>query len=233
MSERPALDDVLRAFRAPGEEPSRVGAPPGLSAVLLAIYDGDEGPSLLYTRRAAGLRNHAGEMSFPGGRVDPTDRDPLAAALRETHEEVGVPPEDVRVLGHLADYLTYRNVLVCAYVGAVVGPSEPHAPGEEAGQRRRVPPTEPRSRDEVEEVVVVPIRDLLHPEFYEARRIVGMPERARVHYWHLPRCTIWGITGELTARFLSRVWSWTPPGAPRVIDDVEEFLPRRVAPRTD
>lgn len=230
MSGRPDLEDIFRAFQAPGTEPSREGAPPGLSAVLLPLYDGDEGPSLLYTRRAAGLRNHAGEMSFPGGRVDPVDLHPLAAALRETHEEVGVPPEDVQVLGHLTDYLTYRDVLVCAYVGAVVGPAEPHAPEAAPRRGRREPPREPRSRDEVEEVVVVPVRDLLDPARYEARRIAGMPERSVVHYWHLPACTVWGITGELTARFLQRVWGWKPPSAAREIDSIEEFRPRRVAP---
>lgn len=204
---------VRRAFGGQrGPEPDRSQAPVGVSAVLLAVYDLPEvGPSLLYTQRAATLRRHPGEVSFPGGRVDPTDLDPLAAALRETHEEVGVAPREVEVLGHLTDYLTFHDVLVCAYVGAPRGP----------------PPSEPVSRDEVARVFTVPVADLLARETYEARRMPEMPRERQVHYWHVEPQTIWGVTGELTARFLEHAFGWEPPRPPRVIDDPSGFRPGR------
>lgn len=226
----PEVDAIRAAFSRRGPEPSRADAPPGVSAVLLALYEGDEGPALLYTERTESLRSHPGEVSFPGGRVDPADPDPLAAALREAEEEVGLRPDEVDVLGHLTDFLTHRNVLICAYVGLVVD-REAAEELDEAPRLSRSPPTEPRSVDEVARVFTVPLRRLLEGEPYEARRVAGMPEGARVHYWNLPPKTIWGITGELTARFLARVYGWTPPKPPREITDLSEFrpAPRRVA----
>lgn len=207
---RPELADVARAFGAPGAEPHRPTSE--MSAVLLAAFeDADAGLCLLYTLRAAAMRRHAGEVSFPGGRVDASDRDPLAAALREAEEEVGLLPQDVRVLGHLTDFTTHYGHLVCAYVGEVVGE----------------PPREARSKDEVARVLRVPVASLLDAARYESRRHVEMPADRRVHYWHLPEFTMWGITGELTARFLARVWGWAPPGEARVIDDVSGFRPAR------
>lgn len=207
----PDVEVIRRAFFSTLPEPDRGGAPPGVSAVLLPVFATREGPALLYTRRTESLRSHPGEISFPGGRVDPSDPTPLAAALRETEEEVGIAPRDVEVLGHLTDYLTYRNVLVCAYVG-VVG---------------RVPPTEPRSRDEVDEVFTVPVTTLLDASTYEARRIDGMAPDARVHYWRVGGRVIWGITGELTARFLQHVHGWAPPPDVRTVTSPEEFRPSR------
>lgn len=207
------MEVVRRAFadkRAP--EPDRGAAPLGISAVMLAVYDLPEvGPSLLYTQRATTLRRHPGEVSFPGGRVDPEDLDPLAAALREAHEEVGVAPQDVDVLGHLTDYLTFHDVLVCAYVGAPKGP----------------PPALPASFDEVAGVFTVPVRDLLSPERYEARRMPVMPRERQVHYWHVEPQTIWGVTGELTARFLQHVYGWRPPRPARLIHEPADFRPTR------
>lgn len=204
----PDLDRLLAAFEGP--DPPRDGRPPGLAAVLLALYEAPRGPSLLYIRRAEGMRSHPGEVSFPGGRVDPTDQGPLHAALREAHEEVGLHPSRVERVAHVVDHLTYRGSTVCAYVGRV----------------RDEPPTQPASPEEVADVFLVPLDELLDPEAYEARRIDGMPRDRRVHYWHVKPYTIWGITGELTARFLHRACGWTPPAEARTVASVEEFVPR-------
>lgn len=206
----PAVGDVLRAFAPPlPEEPSRAPSA-GMSAVLLPVFDGGAlGPLLLYTRRSATLRRHAGELSFPGGRIDASDAHPLAAALREAEEEVGLAPKDVRVLGHLTDLTTYYGVLISCYVGLGVG----------------APPREARSKDEVDELLAVPVSWLLDPMRYEARAHVETPDR-RVHYWDLGGSVLWGITGEITARFLSRVWGWSPPSEARIIREISDFRPR-------
>ena len=209
MVRSPTLEDVRRAVLSGGPEPAREELPEGASAVLLPVQVESTGAlSLVYTRRAQTLRRHAGEMAFPGGRVDPSDAHPLAAALREAEEEIGLSPRDVDVVGHLTDMTTHYGVLVSAYVGVLRGAA----------------PREPPSKEEVDEILTVPLADLLDPARYESRAHVEMPER-RVHYWRLPRGVMWGITGELTARFLRRVCAWEPPGRPRIIDDVSAFRP--------
>ena len=69
------------------------------AAVLVALVDRPEGLSVLLTKRSSGLRHHPGQIAFPGGKVDPTDADVTAAALREAQEEVGLDPARVTVLG--------------------------------------------------------------------------------------------------------------------------------------
>lgn len=205
------VDDVERAFSSGEQEVVRAERPPGSSAVLAAVYrDPEGGAILLFTRRGSKMRRHAGELSFPGGRIDAADAHPLAAALREAEEEVGLSPRDVRVLGHLTDFTTHYGTLISAYVGMVEG----------------APPLEARSKDEVEEVIPVPVQWLFDASRYEARAHVEMPSKP-VHYWHLPGVTLWGITGELTARLLRRAWGWEPPSEPRIVDDISGFRPTR------
>lgn len=204
------LDRILAAFEGP--DPPRDGRPPGLASVLIGLFEGGaEGPEVLFIRRAEGLRTHPGEISFPGGRVDPGDEGPMDAALREAWEEVGIEPARVERVGHLVDYLTYRGSVVCSYVGRVRGE----------------PPSVPASLDEVSEVFTVPLDRLLDPAAYEARRLDGMAPDRRVHYWHLPPRIMWGITGELTAQFLHRACGWTPPSPARTVADVSGLVPPR------
>ena len=207
------VERILQAFEAP--EAPRNGRPADLAAVLLALYDTDEGPALLYTRRAETLRSHPGEVSFPGGRVDPEDEGPLQTALREAKEEVGIDPARVERVSHVVDHVTYRGSVVCAYVGRVRGP----------------PPQGPASTEEVSEVFLVPLQRLLDPSVYEARRVEGMPPEKRVHYWHVKPRTVWGITGQLTAHFLERACGWTPPGEARTILSLDEFVPEGIPRR--
>jgi 8-oxo-dGTP pyrophosphatase MutT (NUDIX family) len=205
------LARLRAAFAAQVPEPSRDGAPPGVSAVLLPVFDNGAGPELLYTRRSDALRRHPGEVSFPGGRLDPGDASPLAAALREAEEEVGIRAGQVETWGHLTDFVTHHGTLSCAYVARIDGE----------------PPAEPASRDEVSDVFTVPLGTLLDPRVYEGRRVDGMPPGRAVHYWHTRPHTVWGITGELTARFLAHATGWRPPQPPRTITDLSEFRPVR------
>ncbi len=89
------------------------------AAVLIPIVAHANGPTILFTERAPKMRNHAGQVAFPGGRIDRDDASPIATALREAQEEIGLLPEYVEPLGYLAPYQTgtgYRVIPVVAIV---------------------------------------------------------------------------------------------------------------------
>ena len=88
------------------------------AAVLIPVVDHPE-LTVLFTERAADLREHAGQVSFPGGRLEPHDRDPVAAALRETEEEIGLAPAGIEILGYLPDALVGVRYRVTPVVGLV------------------------------------------------------------------------------------------------------------------
>jgi 8-oxo-dGTP pyrophosphatase MutT (NUDIX family) len=92
------------------------------AAVLIPLALVNEEWHLLFTRRTDIVDHHKGQVSFPGGRTDPEDVSPTATALRETNEEIGVPPADVRLLGTLGEYLTVTNYLVTPVVGIIPWP---------------------------------------------------------------------------------------------------------------
>jgi len=89
------------------------------AAVLVGLVDRPEGWSVLLTLRAADLPDHAGQVSLPGGRIDPEDRDPGAAALREAEEEIGLPPGHVEIVGRLDTWLTGTGFDITPIVGLV------------------------------------------------------------------------------------------------------------------
>ncbi len=92
------------------------------AAVLVPLVDHDTDPTVLLTVRTAHLKAHAGQISFPGGRVEADDADPLAAALRETEEEIGVGPDQIDVVGRLNTYITRTGFRVQPYVGVIRPP---------------------------------------------------------------------------------------------------------------
>lgn len=92
---------------------------PVAAAVLVPIVDHETGLSVLLTQRSSHLKNHAGQVSFPGGRIEPGDASPLAAALRETEEEIGLSREHVHVAGYLEPHLVISGFWVTPVVGFV------------------------------------------------------------------------------------------------------------------
>lgn len=122
--EPPDFGDVISRPRGDHEnQPQPVPVPDEkravAAAVLIGIVPRAEGPTMLLTQRAAGLRNHSAQVSFPGGRVDEVDGSPVVTALRETEEEIGLSREHISTLGFLDAYLTgtgYRIVPVVALI---------------------------------------------------------------------------------------------------------------------
>lgn len=103
-------DPVLRQYFPPS---------PVAAAVLVPIVDHQDGLSILFTRRSAQLRQHAGQVSFPGGRVESTDAGPLEAALRETEEEIGLSRQHVSFAGYLDPHLIMSGYWITPVIGFV------------------------------------------------------------------------------------------------------------------
>jgi 8-oxo-dGTP pyrophosphatase MutT (NUDIX family) len=150
------------------------------AGVLIPIIEHEEALSVLLTRRAAHLRYHPGQVSFPGGRMERDDADITATALRETHEEVGIPPEEVEIAGYLEPTLTITGYTVTPVVGFI----RPTA-------RLVIDPTE------VERAFEVPLAFLLdeanvHRSF---REIHGV--RLPVVEFNFASERIWGATANI------------------------------------
>lgn len=125
---------------------------PREAAVLMPIAMRPSGLTVLLTQRADNLSNHAGQVSFPGGSREPSDPTPIAAALREAHEEVDLDPARVEVLGALPDYLTGTGFRVTPVVGLV------HEPFTLAADSL-----------EVASIFEVPLGFLMNPAHHEVR----------------------------------------------------------------
>lgn len=159
-----------------------------LSAVLIVLADGPDGAEVLLTKRSAHLRNHRGEVSFPGGRIDAGETS-LQAALREANEEVGLDPSSVAAIGEL----THLNTVVSrSYI-------VPHV-GIVAERSAFVP-----ASIEVDRVWWTPLRELLEAPTYH-REIWGVPPTDRtLHFFDLDDETVWGATAHILVDLLSRV----------------------------
>lgn len=111
------------------------------ASVLLAVFADGSTPRLLLTERAADLAQHPGQISFPGGRHEPQDRDAVATALRETQEEVGLDPRLVQVLGYLPEYPTFTGYRITPVVGWVSEPVILHPDPREVSSFLEIPLT--------------------------------------------------------------------------------------------
>lgn len=115
------IDAVPAGFSAHDVESIRAFFPatPAAAAVLVPIVDHESGLTVLFTQRSSHLKNHAGQISFPGGRVEPGDLNPLEAALRETDEEIGLSREHITFVGYLEPQLVLSGFRVTPVVAFV------------------------------------------------------------------------------------------------------------------
>jgi 8-oxo-dGTP pyrophosphatase MutT (NUDIX family) len=159
------------------------------AAVLVPLLRRNGEIHVLYTRRSDRLASHRGEVAFPGGRFDRRDPHLLAAALREAYEEVGIEPQAVEVLGSFEGRRTHStDILVTPFVGLVRGS-----------------PTLRPDPEEVAEIFDVPLSALADPRYrggHRWRRDGSTSHRPAILY---QRQVIWGLTYELTMRFLELV----------------------------
>jgi 8-oxo-dGTP pyrophosphatase MutT (NUDIX family) len=157
------------------------------AAVLIPIIALPE-PTMIFTVRTETLPSHKGQISFPGGSIDPADASPTAAALREAQEEIGLKPSDVEVLGALDSFHTFVS-------GYVVTPV--------VGWLAQPPQLRPNPA-EVAEVLEVPVADLAD----EIRAEPGFTHNGRTfptEAWIWNEHVIWGVTARILRAFLGRL----------------------------
>jgi 8-oxo-dGTP pyrophosphatase MutT (NUDIX family) len=160
---------------------------PRPAAVLVPLIVRDQGMSVLLTQRTAHLHDHAGQISFPGGRVEEEDPTPVATALRETFEEIGLAPEAIDVIGALPQYVTATGYLVTPVVGLI---------------EREF--SLALDEFEVAEAFEVPLTFLMDPANHQRRRIeLGAVART---FYAMPftaarRYFIWGATAAMLRNF--------------------------------
>jgi len=161
--------------RLPGRE-----GPTTPAAVLVPLVNRADGLTLLLTQRSATLPDHAGQISFPGGRVEPGDASLAAAAMREAAEEVGLPAACVEVLGHMATYVTVTGFEVTPIVAWVEPPFDLQL-----------------QATEVADAFEVPLAFLLDP--INQQRHFRMLDAVRRDFWAIPygERYIWGATAAM------------------------------------
>jgi 8-oxo-dGTP pyrophosphatase MutT (NUDIX family) len=167
-------------------------APSVEAAVLVGLVPRAQGLQVLLTRRTDSLRHHAGQVSFPGGRIESADADPVAAALREAHEEIGLGPALAAPLGYLDPMITITGFRVLPVV-ARIDPDFVAAP----------------DPSEVADVFEVDLGFLMHPDNLER---VDLPFRGRVRHVlefrrppQAPEQRIWGVTASILFNLRERL----------------------------
>lgn len=158
----------------------------GRAAVLVPLFEKDGEVNVLLTRRPAGMRRHAGQLSFPGGQVEEGE-DSVAAALREAREEIGLAPADVRVVGPLSETLVLQSAFrLTPWVGEVPYPYPWIA-----------------APEEVESILEVALGALAAPGAHSVERGEAWGLPVEVHRFSAGDNVIWGATARVLAELVS------------------------------
>lgn len=164
-----------------------------IAAAVLVPFVMGPAPGVLLTRRGAHLSSHAGQVSFPGGRIDPVDHSPEAAALREADEEVGLDPGHVEILGRLDDYVTGTGFRITPVLGLLPD-------GMSLAELNLRP-----SPDEVDEMFELPLAVLLDPAAPQLHSAIWRGVRREYWVWPHPQHHIWGATAAILVNLAARL----------------------------
>lgn len=160
------------------------------SAVLLPIYNKQGEYHILFTKRTEKVKDHKGEISFPGGACEEQDETPLNTALRESTEEIGLAAEAVEPLGELDDYFTRGSgYMISPFVGVIPWPYQ-----------FKVDPIE------VAEIIEVPISALLDKDCLRQETEVVDGQVVPAYFYHYREHIIWGATARILNQFLD-IWA--------------------------
>jgi 8-oxo-dGTP pyrophosphatase MutT (NUDIX family) len=156
------------------------------AAVLIAVTDREE-PGVLLTQRPRTMRDHPGQVAFPGGKIDPGE-DAMAAAVREANEELALPPEDVRLIGPSDPYQTGTGFLVTPVLGVVPPDLALRA-----------------NPDEVEAWFEAPLHILLDRACWDEREVHWKGEMRRYYQMYYKGFRIWGVTAAIILNLARRI----------------------------
>ena len=161
------------------------------AAVLIAIQERADGDYVVLTKRGDNMPTHKGQIAFPGGRAHAEDADLVATALRECHEEIGVVPEHVRVLGRLDEFTAGYGIVVTPVVGVI-------------------PPQYDFLLDlaETSAVASVPIRSLMEPGTYVKNAHLSPGGHPSYHFYVNNGWDIWGVTARILVQFLELAYDF-------------------------
>ncbi len=177
--------------------PKGEGAAPKPAAVLVPLYVRERELFTLFTRRSDTVEHHKGQISFPGGVKEPGDANLWTTAIREAEEEVGIPRASVRLLGALPRLVTVTDFEVSPFVGAVPYPT-PFAP----------------HREEVEQILEIPVSYLLDPRAVEERPVRWNGRDVMTLVYHYQGHTVWGATARILADLLEALSGDAPAARP-------------------
>lgn len=155
-------------------------------AVLVPLFLKSGRYHLLFTERSRSVRDHKGQISFPGGCREKADADLVQTALRETEEEIGLKPAAVEVLGELGDLFTPTRYRITPFVGWI-----------------RDPMTLKLNRDEIERAFEIPLDHLANPRNFKSEASELYDRSFDYPFFRYRGHTIWGATGRITREFLS------------------------------
>lgn len=155
------------------------------ASVLVPLLEIEGELLVMLTKRSKKLSSHAGQVSFPGGKQDSIDESSLRTALRETHEEIGLQPEEVQILGSLDQILSIQKYIVTPFVGLI--PAE----------FRPIP-----NRDEIESVFKVPLSFFMKSSNHWAEEFQTSTDKVLLHHFDFEGYDIWGLTAKLILRLL-------------------------------
>jgi 8-oxo-dGTP pyrophosphatase MutT (NUDIX family) len=155
------------------------------SAILLPLFKKENGNHVLFTKRTEIVKNHKGEISFPGGAYDEEDETLERTALRESFEEIGLRERDIQILGCLDDVETISNFVIRPYVGIFPYPYPFRM-----------------NRHEIEEIIEVPLESLLEKDRFQEKKVFFEGDKRTIYTYRYGKHLIWGATAKILKQFL-------------------------------
>jgi len=160
------------------------------AGILVPVTEDRNNPEIVFTLRSANLSTHRGQVSFPGGRRDLEDDSLAATALRETHEEIGLPPDKVELIAPLSQVMSLHQILVTPYVGVIPGDHPLVA-----------------NPAEIKSIFRVPVSFFLEDRRERTDALSFMDNTFHVPCYRWERYQIWGLSAVVLVDFLNAVYN--------------------------